>query len=153
MVEKIVSGGQTGADRASLDAAIKTGIPHGGWIPKGRITESGPLPLHYNLKEMPDRSYAKRTEQNVINSQGTLIVSHGRLVGGSKLTRLLALKHSRPCFHVDLDLKPASIWVLEVKNWLFECSIKVLNVAGPRASGDPSIYECTLDLLVKILNK
>ncbi len=72
MIKKIISGGQTGADRAALDAAIKLGIPHGAWIPKGRLTEKGPLSTPYDLKEMPGTSYALRTEQNVIDSDGTL---------------------------------------------------------------------------------
>jgi len=96
VIDKIISGGQTGADRAALDAAIELDIPHGGWIPKGRKTEDGGLPEKYHLKEMPTGSYAARTEQNVIDSDGTLIVSHGKLNGGSALTRRLAKKHKRP---------------------------------------------------------
>jgi len=79
MLTKIISGGQTGADRAALDAAIDLGIPHGGWIPKGRNAEDGTLPDKYQLQEMPTASYPKRTEQNVIDSDGTLILSHGNL--------------------------------------------------------------------------
>ena len=72
---KIISGGQTGADRAALDAAIELGLPHGGWLPRGRKTESGPLPLKYNLRELDSDRYRDRTEQNIIDSDGTLIVS------------------------------------------------------------------------------
>jgi predicted Rossmann-fold nucleotide-binding protein len=68
MLTKIISGGQTGADQAALDAAIELGIPHGGWIPKGRLTEAGPLPEKYNLTEMPTKDYLKRTKQNVADS-------------------------------------------------------------------------------------
>jgi hypothetical protein len=78
MINKIISGGQTGADRAALDFALKFNIPHGGWIPKGRIAEDGPLPAKYQLQEMPTSSYPKRTEQNVIDSDGTLIFSRGK---------------------------------------------------------------------------
>jgi hypothetical protein len=78
MITKIISGGQTGADRAALDFALKFNIPHGGWIPKGRIAEDGPLPAKYQLQEMPTSSYPKRTEQNVIDSDGTLILSRGK---------------------------------------------------------------------------
>ena len=81
-INKIVSGGQTGADQAALNVAIKLSIPHGGWIPKGRITEAGFLPSKYKLQEMPSKSYALRTEQNVNDSNGTLVVSHGALRGG-----------------------------------------------------------------------
>ena len=77
MIQKIISGGQTGADQAALDAAIKLGISHGGWIPKGRITEHGPLPDRYKLQEMPTDSYPARTEQNIIDSDGT--VNYGRV--------------------------------------------------------------------------
>jgi hypothetical protein len=82
-ITKIISGGQTSADQAVLDVAIKKGIPHGGWIPKVRLTEAGILPEKYQFKEMETGSYPKRTEQNVIDSDGTLIVSHGTLTGGS----------------------------------------------------------------------
>ena len=81
MIDKIISGGQTGADRAALDVAIELGIPHGGWVPKGRKTEAGRLPAKYQLKEMPTDSYPERTEQNVLDSDGTLIISHGSLTG------------------------------------------------------------------------
>ena len=77
MIRKIISGGQTGADRAALDVAIKFNIPHGGWIPKGRKAEDGRLPDRYQLQEMPTPSYPERTEQNVIDSDGTLIFSRG----------------------------------------------------------------------------
>ena len=95
MLRKIISGGQTGVDRAVLDASIELGIDHGGWIPKGRLTEDGPFPDKYNLKEMPTSSYPKRTERNVIDSDGTLIISHGNLSGGSLLTRKLATNHGK----------------------------------------------------------
>lgn len=89
MIEKIISGGQTGADRAGLDVAIELGIPHGGWIPKGRKTEEGPLPAKYKLKEMRTTSYPKRTEKNILDSDGTVIFTFGKLTGGSELTRRL----------------------------------------------------------------
>ena len=93
MIEKIISGGQTGADQAALDAAIKLGIPHGGWIPKGRLTENGPLPPDkYNLIEMPTDSYPERTKKNIRESDGTLILSHGMITGGSEYTQKMALK-------------------------------------------------------------
>ena len=81
MLKKIISGGQTGADQAVLDIVIKLGLPHGGWIPKGRIAEAGPLPDKYRLKEMPTDSYSECIEQNVKDSKGTLIISYGKLTG------------------------------------------------------------------------
>ena len=89
MIKKVITGGQTGADQGALDAAIKLDIPHGGWIPKGRLTEDSPLPDKYQLKEMPTKSYFKRTEQNVVDSEGTLIISRGPLSGGSVLAPAL----------------------------------------------------------------
>ena len=116
MVKKIISGGQTGADRAALDFARKHKIPHGGWVPKGRIAEDGPLDKNYRLTEMPTTSYQKRTEMNVIGSDGTVIFSHGRLTGGSAYTKTMATKHNRPCLHIDLkeaDIFQASLLMLE----------------------------------------
>jgi hypothetical protein len=143
MLKKIISGGQTGADQGALDAAIKYSFPYGGWITKGRKTENGRLPDKYKLKEMPTPSYPKRTEQNVIDSDGTVIISHGELTGGSKLTRELAEKHSRPCLHIDLNKTPAFFAASKINNWIIEQKIEILNVAGPRASKDPKIYENT----------
>jgi Circularly permutated YpsA SLOG family/Domain of unknown function (DUF6794) len=147
VIEKIVSGGQTGADRAGLDVAIELDIPHGGWIPKGRKTEDGGLPEKYYLEEMPTGSYAARTEQNVIDSDGTLIVSHGKLNGGSAMTRQFAKKHKRPWMHVDLEKTNFFKAAMEVRSWVVENHVKILNVAGPRGSKDPGIYEATKKLL------
>ena len=90
MIKKIFSGGQTGADIAALDAAIGWHIPHGGWIPKGRKTEDGRLQNKYQLDEMPTESYPARIRKNILDSDGTLIISHGPLTGGSKYTKELA---------------------------------------------------------------
>ncbi len=143
MIKKIISGGQTGADQGALDAAIKYGLPHGGWIPKGRKTEAGPLPDKYKLNEMPSSSYPKRTEQNVIDSDGTVIITHGELTGGSKLTDKLAEKHYLPCLHIDINKTPAFIAASVINAWIEIHKIEILNVAGSRASKDPEIYEDT----------
>ena len=140
MIKKIISGGQTGADRAALDTAIKLNIPHGGWIPKGRKAEDGPLPDKYELLEMPTDSYPKRTEQNVIDSDGTLIISHGELTGGSAYTRKMAMKHGKPWYHANLNLLPTFQAAMIVEDWISKKGIETLNVAGPRHSKDPIIY-------------
>jgi len=145
--KKIVSGGQTGADHAALDVAIKLGIPYGGWIPKGRITEAGFLPAKYQLQEMPTSSYALRTEQNVIDSEATLIISHGKLTGGSSLAEKYAEKHELPCLHIDLNKMAHLEVALKVATWINKNEIDVLNVAGPRASEDPKIYQAVMDVL------
>ena len=151
MFKKIISGGQTGADRAALDFAIRHKIPHGGWVPKGRLAEDGILPKKYRLIEMPSASYQKRTEMNVIGSDGTIIFSHARLTGGSAYTRTMAKRHNKPYLHIDLndtDIFHAALLMLE---WIDEQEIKTLNVAGPRASKDPKIYEKVTDVLEDML--
>jgi hypothetical protein len=105
MIKKIISGSQSGVDRAALDFALKFNIPHGGWIPKGRIAEDGPLPDKYQLQEMPTSSYPKRTEQNVIDSDGTLIFSRGKPTGGTDYTRKMVLKHKRHRLHPENGFK------------------------------------------------
>ena len=151
MIKKIISGGQTGADQAALDVAINLNIPHGGWIPKGRKTEVGILPDIYRLKEMPNASYPKRTEQNILDSEGTLIVSHGILTGGSALTRKLAMQHHHPWLHIDLDILDKSDAAGIVRLWIAKNNIEILNVAGARASKDPNIYQATVTVLKDVL--
>jgi len=140
MIKKIISDGQTGVDRAALDVAIKLGIPHAGWVPKGRIAENGTIPNRYHLQEMPTDSYSERTEQNVIDSDGTLIVSHGELTGGSAYTRKMTMKHRKPWYHADLNKLPTFHAAMIIQDWISKNGIETLNVAGPRASKDPAIY-------------
>jgi hypothetical protein len=151
MIEKIISGGQTGADQAALDVALKLGIPHGGWIPKGRLTEDGPLDEKYQLQEMDTTSYNKRTEQNVIDASGTLIISRGTLTGGSEFTRETAIFHNRPWLHIDLNTTVAFHASQKISSWIKKHNIKILNVAGPRASKDPKIYQAVTDMLETVL--
>lgn len=143
-LRKIVSGGQTGVDRAALDAAIFLEIEHGGWCPKGRRAEDGRIDSIYRLQETPETNYSVRTENNVIDSDGTLILCQGRLTGGTKLTKRLAQIHKRPCLVIELDKvdlfevdlnKPAEL----VRTWIHDNHIQVLNVAGPRESSCPGI--------------
>jgi len=148
MIKKIVSGGQTGADRAALDVAIKLGIAYGGWIPKGRITEEGPLPDKYQLQEMHIGSYSKRTEQNVIDSDGTLIICRGKPTGRSDYTRQMVLRHKKHLLHMDLNLTTSYDAASLILSWANLHRIEVLNVAGPRASEDPAIYNEVFRVLV-----
>jgi hypothetical protein len=139
-LRKIVSGGQTGADQAGLDAAIKHGIPHGGWIPKGRLTEDGGLSEKYHLMEMPIDSYPKRTEQNVVDSDGTVIFTHGSLTGGSLHTRKKAIQHNKPVLHLDLKMVTIDEATEILKEFIDDNNIEILNIAGSRASKDGLIY-------------
>jgi hypothetical protein len=147
---KIISGGQTGADRAALDSAIELGIPHGGWLPRGRKSENGPLPESYALQELDSDNYRDRTEKNVTVSDGTLIVSFGPLTGGSALTESFTLKHDRPCLVLDLEQVSHSAAVTALENWIKRYRILIMNVAGPRASGEPRIYEAVRRLLLAV---
>src|SRR5210317_1097560 len=147
MLKKMISGGQTGADRAALDFALKFNIPHGGWIPKGRIAEDGPLPDKYQLQEMPTASYSERTEQNVIDSDGTVIFSRGKPTGGTEYTRKMVLKHKRHLVHIDLKLQTSYDAAYEILSTIEFYHIKILNVAGPRASKDPAINNDVFKLL------
>jgi hypothetical protein len=150
MIKKIISGGQSGVDRAALDAAIKLAIPHGGWIPQGRLTENGPLPPEYRLTETDSNSYADRTEKNVLDADGTLIISRGLLTGGSEYTREMAVKHNCIWLHIDLNQISAFQAAMTVKDWISKNKIEVLNVAGPRASKDPKIYRDALKILESV---
>ena len=137
LVEKIVSGGQTGVDRAALDFALEHDIPHGGWCPRGRLAEDGPIESGYELKETPDAEYWQRTEWNVRDSDGTVIFSvSAELTGGSALTRDLALAYGKPCLHLSkqLDGEAAPI---RLREFIQRHGIKVLNLAGPRLSTEP----------------
>ena len=147
MITKIMSGGQTGTDRAALDFAIANGIPYGGWLPKGRKTEDGTLDLKYHLQEMPTTDYPKRTEKNVLDSEGTVIISHGLLTGGSALTREFSKKHQKHWIHIDLKELTVNQAAERLLHWIQKKEIKVLNVAGPRARKDPDIYSKTFELL------
>jgi hypothetical protein len=153
MITKIISGGQTGADRSALDFAIDNNISHGGWIPKGRITETGQLPDKYHLHEMATTSYDKRTEQNVIDSDGTVIVSHRNLTGGSALTQTFTIKHHKPCLHLNMNNATITEAAGSLNNWIEKNDIKILNVAGSRASKDDKIYQVTRDILEAALIK
>ncbi|MGD8702930.1 MAG: putative molybdenum carrier protein [Desulfosarcina sp.] len=151
-LKKIISGGQTGVDQAALDVAIRMGVPHGGWIPKGRLTENGTLPEHYQLQEMPTHAYEARTEKNVLDADGTLLISRGSPTGGTDYTRKMALKHGKQLLHIDLTLgqRPSDAASL-IASWIEMNRIETLNVAGPRASNDPAIYMDTIHILTHVL--
>jgi hypothetical protein len=149
-IEKIISGGQTGADRAGLDVAFKLGIPCGGWCPKGRKAEDGPIDLRYPLKETNSVNYRIRTERNVRESDGTLIFTWREPKGGTALTMKLAQKYKKPCLIVDLHEGGDS---KAVQKWVEVNQIKVLNIAGLRESEFPGIYNRTVDFLCEVFDK
>ena len=133
----MISGGQTGVDRAALDVAMTLGVACGGWCPKGRRAEDGILDARYPLIETPSDEYAQRTEWNVRDADGTLIVTRGTPSGGTAATMKYASRLGKPCLVVDLAQPPARD---EVIQWVKQRAIRVLNVAGPRESQRPGMY-------------
>jgi hypothetical protein len=151
-VERIVSGGQTGADRAALDFALAHGIPHGGWCPRGRLAEDGALQDCYELKETPGEEYPQRTEWNVRDSDGTVIFSiAAELTGGSKLTVELAKGLHQPWLHLS-QVCDGQNAVARLLNFVSENQIRVLNVAGPRASNEPAVARFVIETLEGLFN-
>ena len=137
---KIISGGQTGVDRAALDVAITRGIPHGGWCPKGRIAEDGRIEDYYKLVETESEGYIQRTAMNVIDSDATLIIYYEKLSGGTLLTREIAKKENKPYLTVELNKKTTQVKVDKALKWLCIQKPQILNIAGPRASSRPEFY-------------
>jgi hypothetical protein len=146
--KKIVSGGQTGVDRAALDVALELGTPCGGWCPKGRKAEDGVIDAHYPLQETESAEYSVRTEMNVKDSDATLILNQGPLTEGTAHTLELAKIYNKPYWVVDLsnDKDPEM-----VKRWIKALRIKVLNVAGPRESKEQGIYHSAIEFLRRML--
>jgi lysyl-tRNA synthetase class I len=150
-IRKIISGGQTGADRAAFDFALESGIEISGFVPKNRMAEDGEISAKYpNLLETRAKNPVKRTELNVKYSDATLILSHGNLTGGSKKTLQLAEKHQKPFLHIDFDKTSLDEAILKVRNWIESINCQELNVAGARASKDAKIYEKTKEFLGRL---
>jgi hypothetical protein len=158
LVSKIISGGQTGVDRAALDVALELGIPCGGWCPKGRRAEDGSIPDLYPLDETPSPVYPQRTEWNVRDSDGTLVLIVGDKASrralapkgsGTALTIGLARRQKKPYLVVNLDdgSDPTA-----VRTWVHANRIRVLNVAGPRKSEKRGIYSKAAEFLRRLLN-
>jgi len=147
-VRKIVSGGQTGVDRGALDAAIEVGIEHGGCCPRGRRAEDGRIAPRYRLTETESAAYSARTERNVADSDGTLILCRGKLAGGTSLTRRVAERLGKPCLVVDLA---APTDASQVREWISRNELDVLNVAGPRESQAPGIQSAARAFVLGLL--
>ena len=160
LLTKIISGGQTGADRGGILAALHCKIPHGGWCPLGRRSEDGVIPEKYHLQETTSANYLPRTEANVVDSDATIILTIGKLTGGSLRTLEFAKKHNKPVLHIDIgeySREEAVKWILR---W-FEGDVSkptppkncVLNIAGQRESKAKGIQEKVKEIMVNVLIK
>jgi hypothetical protein len=150
LLTKVVSGGQTGVDRAALDAGIKSGLVVGGWCPRGRLAEDGVINKTYPLVETPSVDYAVRTEWNVRDSEGTLILYRGEIHGGTALTREFAVQYGKPFFCSELRMDSNTE---QVVGWIRRKSIQTLNVAGPRESSNPGIYSQAYQFLIELFTQ
>ncbi len=149
VLKKIVSGGQTGVDRAALDVALELGIGCGGWCPRGRRAEDGRIPRRYPMRETPSQAYEARTRLNVGDSDATLILIHGQPTGGTALTIDIARELGRPLLVADPDDPAAGETVMQ---WLVANHVVSLNVAGPRESIEPGIYGQAAAFLKRLLS-
>ncbi len=148
MIEKIISGGQTGVDRAALDVAIEQGIACGGWCPAGRHADDGPIPEHYPLRETADIDHTVRTEFNTRDSDATLIINRGGLHGGTAYAVEMARHLGKPVLVLDVE-SPLSME--EVSAWLRGHHVRTLHIGGPREASRPGIYEQSAALIRDIL--
>ena len=148
LLSKVISGGQTGVDRAALDAALAAGLHIGGWCPKGRRAEDGKIPIAYPLQETPSPQYAQRTRWNVRDADGTLILTHQDPTGGTALTIHAAQRLHKPYRVMDLTIRPDPH---DVAKWVSDTGMAILNVAGPRESTCPGIYHEAFNWLLKML--
>lgn len=149
-LDKIVSGGQTGVDRAALDVALALGMNCGGWCPHGRQAEDGTIAPMYPLQETPLGDYAQRTEWNVRDSDGTLILTRGQPVGGTALTLEFTTQGNKPCLVIDLLERHTGCSVYE---WVQHHQIEILNIAGPRESQQSGIYAEVVIFLEQVLDE
>ncbi|HEX9179918.1 MAG TPA: putative molybdenum carrier protein [Burkholderiales bacterium] len=149
---RIISGGQTGVDRGALDAALAAGVPCGGWCPAGRMAEDGPIPARYPVEELPQAGYVERTLRNVRDSDATLIICYGEPEGGTRQTLEFCERRNKPRLRVDAAVTPEQEAARQVAAFVRKLGIRVLNVAGPRASKQPGAHAYARDVLALALS-
>jgi hypothetical protein len=151
-VIKIVSGGQTGVDRAALDAALEIGTQCGGWCPEGRLAEDGAIPPRYPLAELKDSGYKERTLQNVIDSDGTVIIFFDIPTGGTEQTLRFCRDRKKPYLLIEATKLPPERAAEQMLAFVAGHSIATLNIAGPRASEKESAYGYAYQAVMRFLS-
>lgn len=144
---KIISGAQTGVNRGALDAAMEHNIPVGGWCPEGRLAEDGIIPNHYPVQELSSAGYQERTYQNVVDSDGTVIIYFGYPTGGTELTLSFCIKEQQPYVLIDALELTTSRATQKIQGYIDTYNITILNVAGPRASSEPNAYHYAKEII------
>ena len=147
MIKKIISGGLPGVELAALDAAIKLDIPHEGWTYKSRKTENGELPEQYNVKEIVNPSYFERLEKNIIDSDGTVILTYGQLIRGSNTTKDLANKHHKPCLLLELNECTRSHAISSIRKWMDNHEIEEIFFTGSKPIAAPNVHEEVIQII------
>jgi len=152
---KIVSGAQTGVDRAALDAALESGVEAGGWCPEGRMAQDGIIPEKYPVKELPKSGYRQRTKKNVIDSDGTVIIYFGRPFpsGGTEQTIVFCIKQKKPYLLIDAEELTIERASKKIEKFIDQNNISVLNVAGPGGNGVPRAYEYAKKVILNVCCK
>jgi len=149
MIKKIISGGQPGVEIAALDAAIKLDIPHEGWCYKGRKTEGGVLEDKYNVKEIETPSYFERLERNIMNSEGTVVLSYGQLVIGYRAVKEITDKYNKPHLYVNLSEHPFNHAISSIRKWMTNHAVGVVYFTGSKSGQKPNaeIYKEVLQII------
>ena len=150
---KVISGAQTGVDRAALDAALAAGFPCGGWCPADRSAERGAIPERYPMSLLTQGGSRQRTLKNITDSDGTVILFNRALTGGTKLTRDLCIREKKPFIVLDAAQIAIERAVKAVLRFIMENDVRVLNVAGPRASGWPDGYGFALSIVSAVIER
>ena len=150
---KIISGGQTGVDQGALAAALATGTACGGWCPQGRLSEEGAIAPNYPVVELAGAGYRERTLRNVLDSGATAILFHGSLEGGTRLTRDFCEGHDRPHVLIDASAVSPDEAIAALVDYIAANDLRVLNVAGPRASKWPGAFGYTKALVTAALQQ
>lgn len=147
MLKKIISGGQPGVERAALDAAIKLNIPHSGWTYKTRRTDEGIIPDRYNVKAAGQAGFSERIEKNVLDSDATAIITHGRLTIGLKIVKEYAEKHNRPYLHIDLKENPFNKASALIRRWMLNNELEVVYFTGTKKTGGSPINQEVIQII------